>query len=366
MRTRKVRRSSSGRGPARLALLSTLGPSSLRRSVIADLAAAGVTQFRVNMAHTELEDLEPVLRLIQRATRVPICLDLEGGQIRTGAMQDGVTLRDGARVRLTSRPVVGTAAVIPIHPGSVVAKFAPGSQVSIGFDSVVVRIDDVRDGTAHATVVTGGEVGPRKAVTSYPKPEVTRFTDRDRQAVRIGRRMGVHTFGLAFCESPEAVDILRRQLGKDDIVIAKIESRAAVRNLTRISETADRLLIDRGDLSHEVKLETIPLLQKAIIRRANSLGTPVYVATNLLESMVVRREPTRAEVNDVINTLIDGADGLVLAAETAVGKYPVEAATMIGSLLREYERSVDGVPMDDLLGVHPLAVRRPRSTRRTA
>ena len=131
-----------------------------------------------------------------------------------------------------------------------------------------------------------------------------------------------------------------------------------VRNLSKIARFADAIVIDRGDLSREVRLEAIPLLQKAIIRKANALGVPVYVATNLLESMVTRRTPTRAEVNDVMNTLLDGANGLVLAAETAIGNYPVEAARMIVSLMREYEASIEGYRVDDLLGDHPLALER--------
>jgi pyruvate kinase len=150
---------------------------------------------------------------------------------------------------------------------------------------------------------------------------------------------------------------LRAIVGPGATIIAKIESREGVRNLASIAPLVDALLIDRGDLSREVRLEAIPLLQKAIIRKANGLGVPVYVATNLLESMVARRTPTRAEVNDVMNTLLDGADGLVLAAETAVGMYPVEAARMIKALLREFEASMEGYGMDDLLGDHPLSAR---------
>lgn len=149
---------------------------------------------------------------------------------------------------------------------------------------------------------------------------------------------------------------LRELAGPGTRVIAKVESREGVRNLEEIARSADGILIDRGDLSREVRLEAIPLLQKSIIRKANELGVPVYVATNLLESMVTRRAPTRAEVNDVINTLLDGANGLVLAAETAIGKYPVEAARMIATLLKEYEGSSAGYRLEDLLGEHPLAV----------
>jgi len=185
------------------------------------------------------------------------------------------------------------------------------------------------------------------------------LSKKDLLAIPIALRNHVREFDLSFCNHPDTVTRLRQIVGPDATIIAKIESREGVRNLAEIARRADRLLIDRGDLSREVRLEAIPLLQKAIIRRANAQGIPIYVATNLLESMVRRRAPTRAEVNDVINTLLDGASGLVLAAETAIGKYPVEAAKMIAALLKEYEESIEGYQIDELLGEHPLAAHRP-------
>jgi pyruvate kinase len=342
----------------RKALLCTLGPSSLNRNVISQLEAVGVTSFRVNMSHTALDDLERVLQLIQKATQVPICLDTEGAQIRTGSMPEGVVVGENAHVRLVPGPAEGDHSTIPITPGESVAALEPSSRMSIDFDSVVLRVDRVDDGFAEATVLTGGEIGSRKAVTAFPSPQLPAFSEKDLLAIRSALLNGIHEYALSFCETPASVNQLREMVGPNSTIIAKIESRKGVRNLSKIAQFADAILIDRGDLSREVRLEAIPLLQKAIIRKANAIGIPIYVATNLLESMVVRRTPTRAEVNDVMNTLLDGADGLVLAAETAIGKYPVEAAKMIAALLKEYEGSIEGYHIDDLLGDHPLAVDR--------
>lgn len=336
------------------ALLCTLGPSSLSGPVISQLDAVGVSIFRVNMSHTDFEDLEPVLRLIQEHTQVPICIDTEGAQVRTGRMHPGVAVVEGSKVRLVAGPVLGDANTIPITPGAVIGQLEPATRVSIDFDSVQLRIERVDAEGAVGTVLIGGEIGTRKAVTAFPAPHVPAFSEKDARAIRLARKYGIHQFALSFCEDPSAIHQLREMVDPTSTIIAKIESRQGVRNLTKIAEEADRILIDRGDLSREVRLEAIPLLQKAIIRRANALGTPVYVATNLLESMVTRRAPTRAEVNDVINTLLDGADGLVLAAETAIGKYPVEAARMIVSLLKEYENAAEGYRLEELLGEHPL------------
>jgi pyruvate kinase len=327
----------------------------LNERVISQLEAVGVTSFRINMSHTDIVDLERVVHFIQRCTKVPIAIDTEGAQIRTGVMNGGVAVLEGSPVRLVPEAMKGDASTIPLTPGNAIEKLRPATRMSIGFDSVIIRIDRVGDGAAEATVVTGGEIESHQAVTAFPSPQLPAFSEKDLFAIRFAIQNEIHVFQLSFCDHPGAVDRLREMIGPKDTIIAKIESREGVRNLEGIAQKVDGIIIDRGDLSREVRLEAIPLLQKWIIRKANALGTPVYVATNLLESMVRRRAPTRAEVNDVINTLLDGANGLVLAAETAIGKYPVEAARMIATLMKEYEGSIEGYRLDDLLGDHPLA-----------
>lgn len=335
-------------------LLCTLGPSSLNRRVIRDLAAAGATTFRINMSHTEIRDLERVIHLVQDATEVPICLDSEGAQMRTGRMRKGVTVTEGQHVRLVPDPDVGDGNVIPITPAFAIGKLALRARVSVDFDSVILRIESLRGGSAEATVLSGGSIGTRRAVTALPAPPLPAFSDKDLLAFRCGLLNDIHQYALSFCEQPTSLLRLREMVGANSTLMAKIESRRGVRNLPRIAPLADAIIIDRGDLSREVRITVIPMLQKAIIRKANSLHVPVYVATNLLESMGDRRAPSRAEVNDVINTLLDGAAGLVLASETAIGKYPVEAARMTVNLMREFEASYESYHIDELLGSHPL------------
>lgn len=341
--------------PLQRGLLCTLGPTSLNERVISQLEQIGATRFRINMSHTDVSDLERTIQYVQKCTKVPVSIDTEGARLRTGLMNDGVAVVEGAQVRLVREAFWGDAFTIPIVPGSAIVQLTPGSRVSIDFDEVLLQIDKVSDGTAEATVVTGGEIGSRKAVTAYPSPKLPTFSEKDVLATQIARKNGVHEFALSFCEHRDAVGQFRKMTGPGSTIVSKIESQEGVRNLEGILESTDCILIDRGDLSREVRIEGIPLLQKAIIHRANARKIPVYVATNLLESMVTRRVPTRAEVNDVINTLLDGADGLVLAAETAIGKYPVEAARMIATLMHEYERSLNGNHLEDLLGAPPLA-----------
>lgn len=335
-------------------MLCTLGPSSLNERVLGQLEEAGAALFRINMSHTEIEDLPRILRFVRKNSGVPISIDTEGARLRTGRMSDRVTVFEGGHVRLVPDALWGDAYTIPISPGTAIRQLAAGSRVSIDFDAVLLRVDQVDDGIAEATVLSGGDVGSRKAVTALPSPQLPSFSEKDRLAVQLALEHGVREFALSFCEGPEAVQELRRLLGDESTIVSKIESREGVRRLDEILAVTDRILIDRGDLSREVRIEGIPLLQKAIVRAANARQVPVYVATNFLESMVTRRVPTRAEVNDVVNTLLDGADGLILSAETAVGMYPVESARMIASLIREYESAPAGDAPAELLGPHPL------------
>jgi len=180
-------------------------------------------------------------------------------------------------------------------------------------------------------------------VTVDDQIELPVLSPKDVAAVKIAREHGLTHYALSFASSKHAVMQLRRLAGERTFLISKVESRIGVLNLDEIIEVSDAILIDRGDLSREVSLEKIPMMQKLIIGRCNEMSKPVYVATNLLESMIKQKKPTRAEANDVMNTLIDGASGLVLAAETAVGKYPVDCVAMVASFVDHY-RNIAKVP----------------------
>src|SRR5579859_1257269 len=246
--------------PVPKVLICTLGPSSLNERVIPQLEAAGVTSFRINMSHTEIGDLEGRIHFIQKCTQVPVCLDTEGAQIRTGLMHDGTTVSEGTSVRLVGEAIRGDATTIPLTPGFVADQVGPATWVSVDFDSVLLRVDRVRDGAAEATVISGGEIGSHKAVTAFPSPPLPAFSKKDLLAIQVAVRNHLHEYALSFCDRAETVAKLREMVGPRSTIIAKIESREGVRNLEEIARTADSLLIDRGDLSRAVRLEAIPLL----------------------------------------------------------------------------------------------------------
>ena len=310
----------------------------MSEDVITRCVGLGVYLFRINLSHTSLDTVGSIIEKIRGWTDVPICLDSEGAQLRNQKMtSEAVVLEEGSDVQIHFKSVVGDDKNISFSPKNIAPQLVVGDKISIDFDHVILRVTNVGTDHAMAVVISGGTVGSNKASDIDRDMEFEPLTYKDREAIKIGRDLGVRNFALSFSNTPFDVDKMREACGPDANIICKIESPSGLTNLDGIVQRADEILIDRGDLSRKVPIEKVPFLQRRIISFARSRETPVFVATNLLESMVTRKSPTRAEVNDVVSTLLMGADGLVLAAETAIGSYPVEAATMIRNLIIESE-----------------------------
>jgi pyruvate kinase len=331
----------------KIKILCTLGPASFDPEVIEGLDRLAVDMYRINLSHTAAEDVAGAIELVRRHSATPICLDCEGPQVRCGPVDHEIVLREGQHVRLTGEQTMGTEHRLTLWPRSVFEVLRAGSVVSIDFDGALLQVIDVDRDEADALVVRSGQVRSNKAVTVDPAADLPALSQKDMDAIEIGIGYGIRHFALSFASSAEDVARLRALAPTDAHIIAKIESRAGVRQMDPIIEAADSVLIDRGDLSREIPLEHVPYYQKAIIRRANRWNRPVYVATNLLESMVTNRIPTIAESNDIANTLLDGVHGLVLAAETAVGTDPVGAVKMVIRAVRAFERASDSQLLDE-------------------
>jgi pyruvate kinase len=327
-------------GRTSLEILCTLGPASLDRRTIQRLEQSGATLFRINLSHTKLLDLPKIIDTIRDATAVPICLDTEGAQIRTGTFVEGsINLRENSTVRVHFRRVPADDRNFNLYPLDIARRLRLGDFLSIDFHSVLAQVVGMDADSVSMRVLQGGPVGQNKAVTLERDISMPPLTEKDLAALKIGTEMGLKHFALSFANRGEDVQLLRESVGANKFVISKIESRQGLQNLEEITCRSDALLIDRGDLSRQVPIELLPKMQKEVIRRAKTLGCRVYVATNLLESMVSMPNPTRAEVNDIYNTLLDGADGLVLAAETAIGKYPIQCASMVSRIMAGFQRS---------------------------
>jgi pyruvate kinase len=326
----------------KIRILCTLGPASLRPDILRGLDARGVDLYRINLSHTTLEQIEPTVELIRSVSETPISLDTQGAQVRCGFVEEGLVIQEGAGLTLTGDPVRGTRERLTLWPAVVLETLSPGTLVGVDFDGVVLRVEEVSDGQAAASVVHGGRVRSNRAVTLTPAPDLPALSDKDRGAIEIGAGLGITNYALSFASHARDVDLIRGLAPPGARIMAKLESRLGVRNMDGIIEAADSILIDRGDLSHEVPFENVPYYQKAIARRANRGNRPVYVATNLLESLVTSATPTIAEANDIANTLLDGVHGLVLAAETAIGIDPLGSVDLVLRAIEAFEQANEG------------------------
>ncbi|MGH9039007.1 MAG: pyruvate kinase [Acidimicrobiia bacterium] len=331
----------------KIKVLCTLGPASLRKDVIQGLDARGVDLFRINLSHTPPERVRPTIELVRRYSNIPISLDTQGAQVRCGTVGAGVSVARGEQVELVAAAVEGTRERFTLWPASVFVGLRRGDQVKVDFDGALLQVDDVGDGWARATVLEPGRVRSNKAVNIDPHPQLAPLTDSDVAAIEIGAAAGIRHYCLSFASSAGDVELLRTLVPESSTIISKIESRLGVRNRDQIIDVSDAVLIDRGDLSREVPVEYVPFYQKAIVRQANRWNRPVYVATNLLESMVTSRQPTIAEMNDIANTLLDGVHGLVLAAETAIGVDPVGSVDAVLRCVRAFEHTTTGSLLEE-------------------
>jgi pyruvate kinase len=333
--------------PMKIKILCTIGPASMRPEVIRALDERGVDLLRINLSHASLDDVEPIIEMLRASSSAPICLDTEGAQVRCGQIAPDTVLTAGTTVDLVTEDVEGGPERFTLWPGQVIGLLEVGDLVTVDFDGVQLRVDAVTPETARATVLAGGRVRTNKAVTGPSVAALPALSDKDVAAIEIGARLGIVHYALSFASSADDVAHLRELAPPSAHVMAKIESRAGVRAMDAIIHAADSVIIDRGDLSREVPLEYVPYYQKAIVRRANRWNRPVYVATNLLESMVTNLQPTIAEENDIANTLLDGVHGLVLAAETAVGIDPVGSVDMVLRAVEAFDRMGEGQLLEE-------------------
>ena len=328
----------------------TLGPSSLNRRVIKRLEEVGVGMFRVNLSHTNTEDIEKTILEIKRNTFVPVCLDTEGPQVRTGLVESGkVFLKGNSTVKIVSEKIIGNSIRLSLRPKEVISNLQVGDLISIDFDSALLKITSIIDQDIEAKVVFEGWVRENKAVMVDRHIELPVLTEKDYVSLEVMRKNNLKNLSLSFVNKKEDVNFVRSLIDEDIRIISKIESNSALVNLEAIVKVSDAILIDRGDLSREESINKIPLLQKLIINKAREYKLQVFVATNFLESMVKTRKPLRSEVNDIMTTLLDGADGLVLAAETAIGKYPIECANMVKRMTKYYRIAESGYSLPELL-----------------
>ena len=326
-------------------IVCTLGPSTPDVSSLVKLIEAGMDGARLNFSHGTHEQHRRMFAMVREASQVtgkPVAIlgDLCGPKIRIGEMvEGGAMLEDGALVRLTTEAVVGDAQRLPHCYPPLARDVSRGDPVLINDGLVELRVEEVEGNDVVCRVAVGGGVSTHKGMnlpaTSVSSPALT---DKDRKDLELAVHLGFDYVALSFVRTAEDVAEAKRLAGGIP-VIAKLEKPEAIENLESILDAADAVMVARGDLGVEMGHEKVPLLQKRIIESMRPQAKPTITATQMLESMIVNATPTRAEVSDVANAVLDGTDAVMLSGETAVGKYPERVVETMARIINEVEQS---------------------------
>jgi pyruvate kinase len=326
-------------------IVATLGPASSSPEIIRALFEAGADVFRFNFSHGSHDDHRrryEIVRAIERETGRPISVlaDLQGPKLRIGRLASGpIALAAGDRIRFDLDAAPGTRDRVPLPHPEVLAALAPGVHLLIDDGKMRLEVEEARQGSALARVVAGGKLSERKGVSVVGAVlPLSAVTDKDRQDLAFALDMGADWIALSFVQRPADLDELRRIAARPVAVITKLEKPSAVDELDAIVERSDAVMVARGDLGVEMPPQKVPTIQRRVLRACRKAGKPVIVATQMLESMIDAPTPTRAEASDVATAIYDGADAVMLSAESAAGKFPVEAVRMMSEIIAEVER----------------------------
>ncbi len=323
-------------------IVCTIGPASSDPAILEALCKAGMDVARLNMSHSSAEQTRTAARQIRDcSTRlgrpVALLVDLQGPKIRLGDLGERRSLESGERVVLAAADSAA-AGEIPVTYAGLAADLSVGDRVLIHDGRIELRVLDVSPPRVEAEVVVGGELKSGRGL-NLPGVHVSApaLTEKDRADVELARELGAEYVALSFVRSADNLRELRELVTEDVLLLAKIEKDVAVQELEPILEASDAVMVARGDLGTELPFEQVPLVQKRIVRRANARYRPVIIATEMLDSMIERTRPTRAEVSDVANAILDGTDAVMLSAETAIGRHPVEAVRALTRVIGEVE-----------------------------
>ena len=331
--------------PRHARIVATLGPASRDASSVEALARIGVDVFRLNFSHGVHEVHAQALAAVRAAEAAigrPLAAlaDLQGPKLRLGKFRDGrIEVKTGDRIRLDQNPEPGDASRICVPHPELFAAMSPGALLLVDDGKVRLKVVSVDKGGVEVEVVQGLALSDRKGV-ALPGAVIplAALTSKDRQDLAFALRIGVDWVALSFVQRPADMAELRQLVQGRAAVMAKIEKPAALTQLDEILDLCDGVMIARGDLGVELEPEEVPPAQKTILRAARRRGVPVVVATQMLESMTASATPTRAEATDVANAVYEGADALMLSAETASGDYPKEAAAMMARIIERVEK----------------------------
>ena len=345
----------------RTKIVATIGPATESPENIAKLIKAGATTFRLNFSHGDHSEHQKRIRTIREVSKelgvyIGILQDLQGPKIRLGRFKEGpIILKTGETFALTSNQIDCNQEIATVTYKRLTEEVHLASRILLDDGRVEMKVIKIQEETKTllCEVIVGGVLSNNKGV-NFPDVQlsVKALTDKDRKDLQFGLDQGVDWIALSFVRNPQDMKEIKnliRDQGKDTPVVAKIEKFEAIDQMDALLPLCDGVMVARGDLGVEMPAEEVPLLQKDLIRKANSLGIPIITATQMLDSMAGSPRPTRAEVSDVANAILDGTDAVMLSNETAVGDYPIEAVSTMATIAKRIERDYPQRPIDSHL-----------------
>lgn len=331
----------------RAKIVATVGPASQSKEMLTTLARSGVNVFRLNFSHGEHSTHAEVIKRIREVnaelgTHISILQDLQGPKIRVEMVENGeVIIEDGQKLVITTESCEGTSARVSTSYKALPKDVKVGDMVLIDDGNLELSVKEINGGDVVCEVKYGGSLKSRKGINlPFTKVSAPALTEKDKTDLAFGIDQDVDWIALSFVRSAQDIMDLKNRIaksGKDIRVIAKIEKPEALHNIDEIIAASDALMVARGDLGVEIVMEEVPMAQKMMVEKCNLAAKPVIIATQMMESMIQNPRPTRAETNDVANAVLDGADALMLSAETAAGKYPIETVQTMARTIASVE-----------------------------
>ena len=325
-------------------ILATIGPSSATKEQLSRLIDAGADAFRVNFSHgTHAEHREriKIIRSLEKekGRLISILADLQGPKLRVGNFkEDKVLLKEGQKFTLDLDNTPGDETRVCLPHKEIFEALKPGEVLLVNDGYIALKVESCNKKSAVTTVKVGGYISSHKGVNlPNTKLNISAITEKDKEDLKFALKNGVDWIGLSFVQKAEDVREIKKMVNGKARVISKLEKPSAIDDLENIIKESDGIMVARGDLGVECPIQVVPVLQKRIVKLCRVYARPVIIATQMLESMIVNPTPTRAEVSDVATAVYDGADAVMLSAETAAGKYPVQAVKMMHSIVKQVE-----------------------------
>ncbi len=315
----------------KIKIICTLGPASFKPKILNQLKKEKIDIFRINLSHTSLDDIEKKINFLKKNKIENICIDTEGAQVRTTYIKKDIFLKKGQIVNIHSNVHPSNKNNIYLLPKFNISQIKKNAIIYIGFNNLTLKVKSFnkKNNFLKCIVSKEGILGANKGVHLKSKINLPPLSEKDKFALNLAVTKKIKFVAISFVNKSKDIEEVKSIMGQKCFVISKIETANAIKNLKAIAKKSNAMLIDRGDLSRYISIEEIPIIQKKILSFSKKNNFETYVATNLLETMIKENQPTRAESHDIHSTILQGAKGLVLAAETAIGKNPVNCVKFL-------------------------------------